>query len=291
MKQKSAFTLVELLVVISIIGTLVGLIMPAVQSAREAGRRTQCQSNLHNLGIAYQHALSGRVDRHANTVTAAEWQKQLLARAEDNEQILLCPNDNRPHQPLIDVGAYSIFVPEDAVSVPFVAGLRCRVSTAGSKTIYSFEDWEDYNFGDSIISIAPVSDGQVLLKVESKSPSAAFHHNVMGPGGMLLENIQTGDELLIDLGGKRTSYGMNSQVSGMLRVVNNTNKILLLDFPVPVANMDSPVGLDQWTANTKDRHSGGVLNVLFNGGHVETVVIDEIDPRVPSRYEKLWKPE
>ena len=85
-KSPHGFTLVELLVVITIIGILIALLLPAVQAAREAARRAQCANNIKQLALAHHsfHEARGHLPEGASGCCWGTWMMRILPYTELN---------------------------------------------------------------------------------------------------------------------------------------------------------------------------------------------------------------
>lgn len=119
MPARKGFTLVELLVVIAIIGVLVALLLPAISHSREATRRSQCASNMRQVGLAihgYAGVNHGNFPKNWHAGQLKGWMYTVMPFAEGNDLIRMCPNDPKREERLADPNKGASYVMNEYVS-------------------------------------------------------------------------------------------------------------------------------------------------------------------------------
>lgn len=287
--RRTAFTIVELLVVISIIGVLAGLLLPAVQAAREAARRIQCANNLRQMGLALHqyHGTHRRFPAGVVFPNRVMWSAQLLPQLEQGPlystldfsqpfdddtkpngkactqylSIYRCPSSNSPEH--VSVQGIDNRVPCNYLAV--ASGTATRDYGQVNQHVGRLNQ-DGFMFINSSTGMNGLLDGssQTLAIGE-----CLFHSDITGPDAtgtnQIIDHWYIGTS---DMGGAGSNWiGEASEALGSTGVgMNNMD--------------DGSIAIDEKEISFDSNHPGGV-QFVFGDGHV-TMLSETIDRKIYS---------
>jgi len=283
-RGRTAFTLVELLVVVGIVALLVAILAPQLQHARGTARRAVCANNLHQIHQGFVSARTKDPTHTRQFPGPKDWPyipMNVLAASE----VYRCPEKPETISDLNEYYLYSHYV---GVEIPFEVGDWCRI-------VRETDEYVEYGFEDGVYPDLYTGTIDIFIQVTKRAPRVGTHTSESYEGctaeGGKLSLCRRGEIIWDDfskvpkgstfeMGEGITNYGINAAV-GRYRVAPET--LVLLDYNDLVANNGEDVaeGLQD-----SARHKGR-LNTLSAGGSVHTYGPSEIDPNLD---DGLWTP-
>ena len=268
--KKKAFTLVELLVVIAIIGVLVALLLPAIQAARESARRSQCSTNLKQLGVACQN--------HHDTY------RYLPGAGSDGPTQTCCNATERTGwswafylTPFIEQSAVFEEPTDSVVAVTVIPTYYCP-TRRGAKT-YNGSAHSDYAACGGSTSGNIGRDGAfckqwATLPLAAKTPPTERRR---------MDDFLDGTTNTLLIGEKQIHWTVWGTAGGDNEPWNNAGwdqDYIRFGYQAPQPDRDHPDSTKPafWSDRFGGSHAGGVNTVLVDGS-VRTVAYD-IDPTV-----------